>query len=84
MALISKSSQVMLEELRNSHSWCCIKILSDYCYVWDVVLYAGYPRNDEHEPTIRSGSYEDLNDAVASAYKQGMQWLKDNPIKKGE
>lgn len=75
--MLSEESQKMITELRESHAWCCVKLLSDYSYVWDVVLYRGYPRNDEHKPTIRSGSYEDLNDAVKSAYDQAIEYLKN-------
>lgn len=71
----------MIEELRNSGRWCCVKIMSDYNYVWDVVLYEAYPRNDEHKPTIRSGSHEDLNDAVVSAYKKAQEHVKNSKVK---
>ena len=77
MALLSKSCQNMLEELRNTGNWCCIKIMSDYDYVWDVILIEGYPYNDDHKITIRSGSYEDLNDAVVSAYKKAQTYIKE-------
>ena len=81
MALITKSTQFKINELRNSHNWCCLKILSDYSYVWDVVLYRA-ERGDinvDHKPTIKSGSYEDLNDAVNSVYIKANDYINKIP-----
>jgi hypothetical protein len=74
--MINKECSVMLKKLRESHQWCCVKLLSDYCYVWDVVLYRGYPHNDGHKPTIKSGSHEDINDAIKSAYEKAKVYLE--------
>lgn len=71
---MSPESWKMIEELRDSHAWCCVKILSDYSYVWDVVLY--YSGDEGHNPTIKSGSYEDVNRAVESAYKKAQEFLE--------
>ena len=74
--MINKKCSNMLKELRESHNWCCIKLLSDHCYVWNVVLYRAFPRNEEHKPTIRSGSHENINDAIKSAYKKAKEYLE--------
>ena len=50
--MINEKATKMLNELRKSHEWCCIKLVSDYCYVWNVVLTRGHPHNDDHKPTI--------------------------------
>lgn len=71
---LTKISQKRLKELRESGDWCCLEIKSDYDYVWDIYLYPA--RRKRHEITIRSGSHEDLNDAVRVAYKRAKEYLK--------
>lgn len=82
MVLIDEKRSQMLKEMRECHRWCCVKLLSDYDYVWDVVLYEAERRNQnpEHKPTIKSGSYENLNDAIESAYKQAQEYRLANPV----
>ena|ERR1035437_8230779 len=33
----------VFEYLRKSHKWCCLKIRSDYCYNWEIVLTEAEP-----------------------------------------
>ncbi len=75
--ILSQASSDMIEELRESGMWCCVKLDSDYMYVWDVILYEAHPRNDGHKPTIKSGSKKDLNDAVKSAYDKAQAYIKE-------
>lgn len=77
--LLTEDSQEKLKKIRNSGCFCCITIKSDYMYVWDIYLTPaertiklpdGTLGSSPHEVKYRSGSYEDLNDAVNSIYKQ--------------
>jgi len=74
--ILSEESQKLLAELRNSHKWCCIDISSDYCWVWYVSLRRGFPKNEDHDVSVMTGAYEDLNDAVKNAYEQAMEFLE--------
>jgi len=74
--MINEKATKMLNELRKSHEWCCIKLVSDYCYVWNVVLTRGHPHNDDHKPTIWGMSCEDINEAIESAYNQAIEYLE--------
>jgi hypothetical protein len=69
--LLTEVSQEKLKKIRESGKFCCIQIFSDFMYVWDISLIP-YHRSDtdKHEVKWRSGSYEDLNDAVESIYQQ--------------
>lgn len=51
----------VFEHLRQSGKWCCLKISSDYAYVWDVILVQsslskgwqpGVTEEPAHEPTV--------------------------------
>lgn len=76
--LLNEASQNKLHKIRESGIFCCIKIFSDFAYVWEISL-TPYEKLqitedgktiDRHEVKWRSGSYEDLNDAVNSIYSQ--------------
>lgn len=76
--MISEASQVKLREIRESNVWCCIKIVSDYSYAWDISLTKSPPRGDDaHNPTVFSGTYEDLNDAINSLYLKHIEYIKN-------
>lgn len=68
--MISKESQKMLTEIRDSCKFCCISIKSDFNYVWYIDLTKD-DRTDnlEHKPNYRTCAHEDLNDAVKEIYE---------------
>ena len=66
--MISKVSQTKLKKIRESGKFCCIRIESDYDYVWDIFLIPA--KSIGHVITYESGCHEDLNKAVNSIYKQ--------------
>lgn len=66
--IINKESQDKLAEIRNSGTFCCLEIQSDYNYVWNINLIKA--RSKSHKPTFSSGCYEDLNDAVKEVYEK--------------
>lgn len=82
--LLNEASQDKLKKIRDSGKFCCIKIFSDFNYVWDINLVPyeelksrpDGTKEDLHEVKWRSGSYEDLNDAVNSLYSQIETLLK--------
>ncbi len=74
--MITEESQGKIRELRESGKFCCIKILSDYSYWWDVQLIIsevykvdGVEVNPYHALTISTHN-EDLNKAIDEAYKK--------------
>jgi hypothetical protein len=67
--LLSPEGERLLREMRNSGELCCIEILSDFNYVWDV----GFVRFDLSTPDTHTKerhlySYENLNEAIKAAY----------------
>jgi hypothetical protein len=79
---LTKESQNKLSELRDSGKWCCIELHSDHGYTWDIFLTrASYSRDEgEHLPSVISGTYEDLNDAINSVYKKAKNFLAEEGI----
>lgn len=45
-------AMLVFEEIRKTGRYCCLKMSSDYHYVWDVILIEGEQPDDKHEPTI--------------------------------
>lgn len=74
MRLLSVESERQLKELRESGQWCCIKITSNYDYVWEVCLVDS-DQIETHKTTIWSGSCADLNTAIDIAYTSAQKYL---------
>lgn len=62
-----------LEEMRSSGEWCCLELVSDYGYVWDVRAIPEGSRHDE--PVALSGPYshQRLGQAVDAAWRN---WVR--------
>ena len=71
MSFITKESEDKLNTLRESGEWCCIDISSDFGYRWSIKLT--HERSPMHMVSVRSGKFENLDDAIAEIYK----WADD-------
>ena len=58
-----------LQEMRESEEFCCIELVSDYAYVWDIRFVHENWLN-EHGHLFRTlGSYNELDKAIEDFYK---------------
>lgn len=75
MQLLSKLSQKKIQKIRESGLFCCIKINSDFDYVWDIelVLY----NDTDHDFKIKSICHEDLNKVVDDIYESAIEHMGD-------
>lgn len=64
MVLISDAAQRKLQEIRESHDFCCITIKSDFDYVWDIDVVWDEERFHRLVIVCPDHSHEELNDAV--------------------
>ena len=67
--LLSKKGERLLREMRDSGELCCIELYSDYNFVWDVSFVRAEQIGDPHKKERSRFSFEDLNEAIAEAYK---------------
>lgn len=60
-----EDSYVLLNILRNSGKWCCIKLDSDYNYCWYVLLT--HTNTKDHKETIKTQAIS-LERAITEAF----------------
>ena len=62
--LVDAEADAMLAEMRQK--CCCVKLLADYDYVWDVAWCD--PDDPTHTDRRHRYSYEELGDAIRAAH----------------
>jgi hypothetical protein len=62
-----------LQEMRESEEFCCIELVSDYAYVWDIRFVHENWQNEHGHVFRLLGSYVDLTEAIEDFHEH---WKK--------